>query len=109
MTPSEIVKDVRSEFDATPCLINAGQCEIFAREVVEKLNTEMQDTAVVQSTHDVINTSKKPDSMDQYPIHYFIKYNGTYYDSECPNGVTNILNLPFFRRIEESINEDHLI
>lgn len=36
--------------------------------------------------------------------HFWLFYNGKHYDSECPEGVSNLFDLPFFKRCLSSNN-----
>lgn len=38
--------------------------------------------------------------------HCWIQFNGKHYDAECPDGVVNFFELPFFRRWLEAIHEE---
>lgn len=38
--------------------------------------------------------------------HRWIQFNGKHYDAECPDGVVNFFELPFFKRWLEAIHEE---
>lgn len=67
--------------------INEGYCGMVAGNVYTKLG--------------------KPDEMklcragEQSDFHYWIEYQGTFYDVERPEGVANWQDLPFFKRHPE--------
>ena len=68
--------------------INDGLCADFAELVCQ----------LVPDAELVWNTDL---SDDFWRVHCFIEYDGCYYDAECPEGVEDWCDLPFFQRCEE--------
>lgn len=87
------IREVLNSYQEDPYDINDGLCEEFMKDVTKSVkNAEECSTGLVFD-----NPYMK------YPIHVWIFYNGKHYDAECPEGVTNFMDLPFFKR--ESISE----
>ena len=108
-TKAEIVEALQEEYKTPPSLINAGLCEQFAKDLKAKFDGQYSETATILTTADIIDPSKTPTShLDSYPTHYFVRCGTQCYDAECPEGVENVLHLPFFDRIEHLINPAHL-
>lgn len=82
---SKIVDEIVAEMGDSPISINSGRCDEFAEEFAERVGGEVM--------------------VDDYISHYFVKYNGRYYDSETPNGVTNYHDLPAAQRSFAWYNE----
>lgn len=76
---SEIIRQLVSEFNgASPEQINNGQCDEFAWCIADEIPS-VQVGEVLYS-------------------HFFVKLAGRYYDSECPQGVKRLKDLPVFQR-----------
>jgi hypothetical protein len=73
------------EWGIPPREINARRCDEFAQEVIARMGG-YSDTL----TDDASNEDE--------PGHYWIVYRDKCYDAECPNGVSDHRNLPFFHR-----------
>lgn len=73
--------------------VNAGDCEGFALELAEVL-----PGALVVYTEDFIDW----DSPEWPGGHAWVSWEGRYYDAECPEGVTDWKELPFFVRKEKT-------
>ena len=84
----QVILKTKQEFKSPGYIINSGLCEDFALRVIDRLggySNELTDGA--------------PDDIDcELPGHYWIEYQGRYYDAECSSGVTDWRNLPIFRR-----------
>jgi len=79
-------------FEYWPNEINNGNCESFAHDV----------TKLVPSSHAIwakdwfeINKINPPINLSL--SYCFIMYRKKFFDSECPKGVKNIYDLPFFK------------
>ena len=84
----QVILKVKREFGESGYAINSGECEDFAMRVIDLMggyNNGLTDGA--------------PDDMECcLPGHYWIEYQGQYYDAECSSGVANWHKLPIFRR-----------
>lgn len=69
--------------------INNGRCNEFADEIVK-----MVDGAEAE-WYDEVGEEKF--------CHCYIKFNGKYYDSECPRGVASNTLLPYYARRERHL------
>jgi len=70
--------------------INCGQCEDFALDVIEAMGLD----SFSMFWHDGM-----PDCTEEEAYtfaHCFIRYDGRFYDSECPEGVDSWRELPYF-------------
>ena len=70
----------------TPYSINGGMCEEFALFVADRVAGA------------VMIDSEQLNDLNLYG-HVWILYDGRYYDSETPLGVSDPYDLPFFRRM----------
>lgn len=70
--------------ELTPREINDGFCHIWAELFVEKFGGERQWSF---------------DFPNEVDGHNWVKLNNKYYDAEASNGVANLEELPFFKRI----------
>lgn len=70
--------------------INCGQCEDFARDVVEAMGLNSDS----MFWHDDMSDCTEDEAYTF--AHCFIKYAGRFYDSECPEGVDSWRELPYF-------------
>lgn len=75
-----------SLYGDTPEIINSGNCEMFAHDIVD-----LFPEARIQWSH------------EGDAAHCFVVYQGRYYDAECSNGVDDWNNLPFFSRNRNSM------
>jgi len=66
-----------------PSVINDGFCEIWAKHFKEIIGGEIIKTFV---------------SDGNVYSHTFINYKNLYFDAEVPNGVSDIMDLPFIKR-----------
>lgn len=72
--------------------INCGMCEEWAERV-----SQLYQEATGRDDVDVLdpgNVTGNPD--DSLAGHVFLRHNGRFYDSECPEGVDDYLKLPLF-------------
>lgn len=77
----EIIVDTMNEWNMSPSEINNRNCDIFADEIISRLRKEN------------ISAEYKEILFE----HCFIKVKDKYYDAECPEGVKNYKELPFFK------------
>jgi len=93
MTPERLTKIIKrligqyAKDGITPKEINNGYCADFATVVWEKARR----TKAIEFFSD-------EDLGAPLYTHTFIRFQGKYYDAECPNGVHHWKNLPIFRR-----------
>jgi hypothetical protein len=85
----QVIRGIIREFGLPATEINAGFCEEFADRVAEKL-----PGAVVVWDWE----ADEAEGMNRgwAWAHCFVRYEGKFYDAECPHGVEHWLNLPFF-------------
>ena len=81
MNMTQTINDMILEFDEYPYDINNGRCEDFAEAIVKKMPGA---------------TSMWNDFDNDDPNHCYVRYNGRYYDAECPEGVNSPDDLPIF-------------
>lgn len=72
---------------ACPCEINGGDCLTFADEV----------SKLFQGAYAAWGHTVDPDLVDGSE-HCVIVYKGRFYDSQCPEGVDKIEDIPFWAR-----------
>lgn len=88
MTIRLAILKAKLEFRKPGYLINCGECDLFAMRVIELMggySNELTDGA--------------PDDMEcELPGHYWIEYQGNYYDAECSRGVSDWICLPIYKR-----------
>lgn len=94
MNITEVIRDVLqypgfSYAVNDPSLINEGDCSQFATKVVDRLGAGK-----------VVWSCDNPE-WDQVLGDWcraFVEYEGKYYDSEAPEGVNTVFELPFYKR-----------
>lgn len=86
MTISRVITRLVEEYDEHPVDINSGNCEAFADDVA----------LAVPGARAVWDWEADPDQEEYVWCHCFIEYEGRYYDAECPEGVKDWRQLPFF-------------
>lgn len=99
--------------------INQGLCEDFAQFII-KLYPEAKmhgleefqksdtyfDWALLARNGITAPAGFTEQQIDDFNLggHLWITFRGRHYDAECPNGVTNFFELPFFKRqIEQKV------
>ncbi len=85
MRIAAIIREVLREWGIPPREINSGRCDEFAQEVIMRMG----------GYRDNLNDDA---SNEGEPGHYWIVYRDKCYDAECPNGVSDHRQLPFFKR-----------
>lgn len=75
----------------TPLQINQGNCDSFADELAQQFP---QGHAIWGDTLGDIDK-------DYIDAHCFFLYKKMFYDAECPQGVTQANQLPFYQRISK--------
>ena len=75
--------------------INMGMCDSFAQELQEKF----PDGRAMWG--DEI-PNKFPKDFDASG-HYFFRYKGMFYDSECPQGCKTPMELPYYVRVRTHV------
>jgi hypothetical protein len=106
-----LVEFFQSEYNIQPEEINCGECNSFAEHLLNlgyggdilsdaHFYDCFGDTAPDELLDPTIVNSPKPVNFDAVgmPAHYWLYYNGKHYDSECPNGVINLFDLPIMKR-----------
>ena len=109
-----LTKKYKVEYGVSCDLINQGDCANFAEELYDYLK-EMGITGEILSDglfYDpfdnepddmLLNTNdygNKPTNFDEIglPSHYLFYYDGKHYDSDAPNGVTDMFELPIIKK-----------
>jgi hypothetical protein len=85
--PQAIQRLVR-EYGLTPDEICGGNCDEFANDLAD----------IIGGT--LMATSEESD----LPAHFFVEKDGLYYDSQTPQGVANIRDLPIFQAAQNRRN-----
>lgn len=87
---SSVVRSVVDTYDISPYEINNGRCEEFMKNIMRlSPATEECCTGFVLANENMT-----------YPPHVWVYYNGKHYDAECPEGVSDFRELPFFSDVE---------
>ena len=99
-TLPEVIKIILDEWiqtkDITTAMeINNGGCEDFAKEVMSYFNGDCELICT-----ESVSENFFAGSADE-PGHYWILYKDKHYDSECPDGVSDWMDLPIFLRYVE--------
>ncbi|MFF2532467.1 hypothetical protein ACFVS2_26730 [Brevibacillus sp. NPDC058079] len=129
MNITGIIEEIREVFMLEHNLnnfqeINCGYCDLFAQEVLWKLNDlnfyEMDTHEIVtledeETDYGIIDENEVrmrfnidiPPNLTNVQIgyHVWITDNKRHYDAECPLGVTNMFELPFFKRYYSQIKK----
>lgn len=108
-----LTQKYNDEYGVSCDLINQGNCENFAEELYDYLK-EVEITGEILSDGlffapfedepddmmwDVSEYGNKPNDFDKVglPSHYWFYYNGKHYDSDAPQGVTDMFELPIIK------------
>lgn len=108
-----LTKKYNDEYGVSCDLINQGDCENFAEELYDYLK-EIGITGEILSDGlfydpfgdepddmmwNVSEYGNKPKNFDKVglPSHYWFYYNGKHYDSDAPNGVNDMFELPIIK------------
>lgn len=94
---SDVIREVLDEGDIPPKAVNRGECDPFAVEVVQRLDTEDVWTMYTRELPEEDLHSHKPDVSPE-PIHTWVTDGTKHYDAECPDGVERWQELPIFQR-----------
>lgn len=86
--------------DFAPYEVNDGLCERFAHDVLDA-----HPSASECSTGLVFRRSVNY----QYPVHVWVYEDGQHYDAEAPDGVETFAELPFWKRTDVEISNEHLV
>ena len=86
----------KREFGESPQKINSGNCDSFADDLLTKF--PKGDTFWGEEIPERFKPFMTEEEIEWIGGHCFFYIDGFYYDSECPNGVDNPANLPFFKR-----------
>jgi hypothetical protein len=78
-------------YNVTPYDINCGMCEDFGQDILDILNDSEAKGFWEDELIEGYDYEKNIGG-----THYFIRYKGRFYDSECPNGVDTWKQLPLF-------------
>ena len=79
--------------------VNNGNCDRFGAEIQERLRGIVDD---INEDETCLHTNWESSNV---PGHFWLEYNGWFYDSECPEGVDEWTELPIFKRFAESGGE----
>lgn len=84
----ELVQLYAESFETTPYTINQGMCDQFAedvRELIEGAEAHWGD-----------ELTNEDDNQEQFGYHCIVHYEGRYYDSEHPDGVSDFRQISAF-------------
>ena len=114
----EIARELMGEAVPSPKSVNKGLCSHLSDKVVyntqvgslsEKEDIEIKRlvTIVELEDGDVVNRHLKEfESGDLNIEHCWFEYNGRHFDAEVPSGVDDMNNLPIFKRLDVTIDEN---
>ena len=120
-----LTQKYESEYGVSCDLINQGECESFAEELEDMLKEEGIQSEILSDglffdpfgdenpelLEDPGKYGNKPHDFDKIglPSHYWIYANGKHYDSDVPEGVTDMFQLPiiknFYKKHSKQVNE----
>ena len=83
------ISELIEKYAKSPWDINNGDCEGFALDLIEMIGGEDWDTNCLGDYGDLC---------ELLPGHVWVWKDGKHYDAECPEGVTDPLELPIFNR-----------
>lgn len=105
-----LTKKFNEEYGVSCDLINQGDCEVFAEELQDMLKEVGVESEILSDGlfYDVFGDTEddmlwdvspygiKPNNFDEVglPSHYWIYANGKHYDSDAPQGVSDMFQLP---------------
>lgn len=84
---ADMIRKLIGEFKQDPRSINSGDCDLFAQELVSRLD--------YGEAEELLNDDDEDDS---FPNHAWAVIDGRYYDAEAPDGVEHWWDLPIFKR-----------
>ncbi len=77
--------------------INWGNCEDFARSVIDALEEIGDEADPIWDDELATAEELESEGFAPYGGHCVILYNDRYYDAECPHGVDDWHDIPFFK------------
>lgn len=92
---TEVINNLINKFGDEPIVINAGDCYEFACAVVQ----QVPNAKVLWDSE--LDEKFKPMYLST-GHHAFVKYKDKYYDAECPEGINDFHDLPFYKRFTKS-------
>ena len=108
-----LINKFHKEYGTSCNLINHGSCDTFAEELFDFLKTNFNIVGEILSDglfYDSDNREETDENVDDYgnkpsdfniiglPSHYWFYYNGKHYDSDAPQGVIDMFELPIIRK-----------
>ena len=94
----QLVEMYEKLYNVSASEINEGLCEDFAQDLIKIMNRVWGYDLESFWGEDLImnETGKSWEEIDPIDSHCFVEFDGTYYDSEAPEGVQNWKDLPLF-------------
>lgn len=90
-------------YGVSPEEINDGYCHDWYDEVVSYLEVSFDKRVVDSSVH--FMTDSKYDG-ETLTAHAWIMFEGKHYDAEVPYGVSNHMELPIFKKLKQTVQEN---
>jgi hypothetical protein len=84
------IRQVVSEYDSSPSEINDGLCIEFAQDVSRRVDDAEECCTAYVVENDYMT----------YPPHSWVFDGENHYDAECPEGVSDFRELPFFGDVD---------
>ncbi len=94
-----VIRELVDEWDTPPHIINAGQCEDFAAALMDKLDAARLGIGLGETTTGEMMATPMEDWDVGLDGHFWVTGDGLHYDAECPEGVEDWRDLPFFLRL----------
>ena len=91
---NELVQECLDKGYSSAASINNGDCETFAIELAGKINSVAN--IKLEGRAEVFWDIDLDHDMEQF--HCFVLFNDLYYDSECPGGADDFMDLPIYER-----------
>lgn len=104
------IEEYVEQSDKNPYEINDGFCEELAMYVLRSDELrELYDNSEIYELTTAVVDKKCPEEPSDFPGHVWIynSINDKHYDAEVPDGVDGFSYLPFFQRIDITIDDIH--
>jgi hypothetical protein len=95
---TKAIEKTLQEWEMTPREINQGDCDDFCYDALgtwQEANDTTKGAVTIGEIYD------HPQLIEEHGVHYWIQIgweDPTYYDAECPEGVDDWQELPFFNQ-----------
>ena len=94
MDIEEAIEQVLEEYNLSGRVINRGYCEEFASRVID----------IMGGYSHVLDIGADDMDVEPWVGHYWIEYEGRFFDAECIRGVDFWQDLPIFKRCASLTN-----